>query len=185
MNDITERMEEKESRARLPMDGWIEKGGEFSIGVRSKVLFINRTTRMKGTFVRESSYTALRGYVSEGVPPAQIGVVMVALVLIVGAMLINGQALLAIAVGLIAAAAYVPLVGDHHNSVYLIKELKRILGAKEKPPVATASAQSAKAPAKKPATSSTTKPKSNMSTTTATPTKKPAPSSAARKTAVR
>lgn len=137
------------------MQGWLDKDGSVNVGVKSRVLFLERTTRFKGAIVKEGSYSAIRGYISEGVPPNQVGVVIVALILVAGIMLANGEAIFSLLIGLVCVGMYVVLVGDHQNSVYMIKELKRVLGAKDKPPIAmTASAQSAK-PAPKPSAKTT------------------------------
>lgn len=135
MKSIAERMEAKPTKKRLAMDGKIQKkGGKFAIAVSSKVAaMFNRKTRLKGTARRESGMTIIEGYVSHGVPRERARLVVLAMIAVGVMMLLSGNGfpgLLATAFGL---ALYIPLVGDHHNSAYLIKELKRATKAKDKP----------------------------------------------------
>lgn len=159
------------------MLGWLDKDGSFNVGVRSRVLFLERTTRLKGAIVKEGAYTAIRGYMSEGVPPNQVGVVIVALILVAGIMFANGEAIFSLLIGLVCVGTYIVFVGDHQNSAYMVKELKRVLSAKDKPPVAsTASAQSAK-----PATGKSSAGKATPQPTAGKPTAgKPAPKPSAK-----
>lgn len=135
---ITDRLEEKETKTRPAMDGWIEKGGKFSVAVRMPVtLRMSRTTRLTATAERQSGMTVIRGYVSTGVPRERIAIIMIALAVVGAVIAANGQAVLGIFAALFGLGLYVPLVGDYNNSSYLLKELKRILAAKDVPPKST------------------------------------------------
>src|SRR5688572_4802708 len=132
---LTERFQQPVSKARPAMDGYVEKSGDFMVGLSSQVaLMFTRTTRIRGKFEREGGVTVLRGNVSEGVPPGRIRLVMAALAAAGFIIMLNGEAMFGIFVMLLGLAMYIPLVGDHENSSDLIKELKRALDAKDRPP---------------------------------------------------
>jgi hypothetical protein len=185
--ELNARFEEKETKSRPAVGGYVEKGGNFMLTTSGRVLFLNRVTRLKGTLTKEKDLTLIQGYVSDGVPTEKVGIIMLALGFVALTMLLKGQAIFAILVGAIAVGAYITLIGDYTNSTYLLKELKRMTGAKDKPPVA--GAVLAKAPAKstggrvtaqsatvkKPTTTSTKKP--STPSKPATPIKKTASAS--------
>jgi hypothetical protein len=148
--DINARFQEKESKARPGISGYTEKTGEFHLYTATTVLGLRRNTHLRGTMEKVKDVTILRGYVSSGVQKEQAYVIMGAMMLTALAMLLLGQAIFSIVIMIIAVAGYVPLVGDYHNSQYLIKELRRITGAKDKPPASLQQEQGPKA-AKSPA----------------------------------
>jgi hypothetical protein len=132
---LTERMEVRGTKARPEIDGWIEKGGKFSLATTSQVIAkFSRTTRLRATATREGNHTVISGYVPTGIPRERIVLVMVALLVVAVILYINGNGLLGIVAGALSAAMYVPLVGDYNNREYLLKELKKALHAKETPP---------------------------------------------------
>jgi hypothetical protein len=189
--ELNARFEEKETKSRPAVGGYVEKGGSFMLTTTGRVLFLNRVTRLKGTLTKEKDLTLIQGYVSDGVPTEKVGIIMLALGFVALTMLLKGQAIFAILVGAVAVGAYITLIGDYTNSSYLLKELKRITGAKDKPPVVGAvvaktspknttgrvTAQSAKTTTvKKPAVGA----KPSTASKTATPIKKTASASSAK-----
>lgn len=133
--NLTERMEQRGTKARPEIDGWIEKGGRFSLSTTSQVIAkFSRTTRLRASATREGNYTIIRGYVSTGIPRERILLVMGALLLVAIILYLNGNGMLGIAAGILSVMMYVPLVGDYNNREYLLKELKKTLQAKETPP---------------------------------------------------
>lgn len=94
----------------------------------------SRMTKLQGTLEREDKVTVIRGNVPDGLSKegqALVFGVMLVLGLIV---LSRGNAILAILVVAVAAAMYVPFRGDYENSTILVKELRKILNAKDRPP---------------------------------------------------
>lgn len=132
---LTERMEVRGTKARPEIDGWIEKGGKFSLATTSQVVArFSRTTRLRATATREGSHTVIHGYVSTGIPRERILLVMGALMVVAVILYLNGNGMLGIVAGILSVVMYVPLVGDYNNREYLLKELKKALHAKETPP---------------------------------------------------
>lgn len=136
MKALNERMEAKPTKTRLALDGEVpKKGGKFALAVTSKVAALfNRKTRLKGTVRRESGMTIIEGYVSHGVPRERARWIVLAMVAVGVMMLATGNGLPGLLATAFGLGLYIPLVGDHHNSAYLIKELKRATKAKDKPP---------------------------------------------------
>lgn len=185
--ELTTRFNEKETRVRPGIQGFVEKGGAFHLTTQANVMGIRRTTRLRAAMERSKEVTVIRGYVNDGVQPEKVYIVMAALGFIGLTLILKGQAVFGVIVSLIAIAAYIPMVGDYNNSQYLVRELKRLSGAREKPPtVGTTAVQSAtrKPSARKPAAARTTlsaqsaRPKAAISKTAAKPavTRKPAAS---------
>lgn len=135
MTAINERLQEKEGRSRMNLDGWIEKGGRFSLAVTTPVIlrFI-RTTRLRAMAERDGNITVVRGYVPSGADQRQIRIIFIALLAVAVLLLLNSEAILGLFVVGIGAALYIPLHGDYENSSALLKELRRILSAKDTPP---------------------------------------------------
>lgn len=132
---ITERMEARETATRPAMDGWIEKGGRFSISITQPVILkFRRTTRLRATAERERGVTTIKGFVPGGGTPQQAALIF-GITIVIGIFIItNSDALLGVVAVVIGAAVYIPLVGDRNNSEYLMKELQKITKAKDKPP---------------------------------------------------
>ena len=157
---LNERLnDDKQKPSAKALLGSVDKAGNFSLSHSSQVLGFRRSTQMLGTLERESGMTVLRGRVHEGMPPKQVRVIIYAVLLIALLMFLNGNGLLAFAFSGAALLAYVWMIGDHHNSALLLKELKRVLNAKDKPvndlPNKSASAsKAAPKPAVKPSSSS-------------------------------
>ena len=64
---LNERMQAPGSPSRPALDGWVEKSGQFSLGMTCEVSSrFTRTTYLRGKLEREGSYTAIRGQVSSG-----------------------------------------------------------------------------------------------------------------------
>ncbi len=138
LSAINDRLHQAGTASRPAMDGWIEKGGRFSMSMSTTVAKrFNRMTKLQGTLEREDKVTIVRGHVPDGLSregQALVFGVMLVLGLIV---LSRGNAILAILVVAVAAAMYVPFRGDYENSTILIKELRKILNAKDRPPKRT------------------------------------------------
>jgi len=154
---IQERLEEKESKSRPALGGWTEKDGRFSLSLTSLVLGFPRTTQLIGSLSRESGLTVIEVGVNEGLDAQRARVVIYAFCAIALLIFLNGAGLLALLSLVLAVMAYVWLVGDHRNSAALLKEIKRLLSAKDRPLFDNAAkpAASAAKPAPKPAASAT------------------------------
>ncbi len=139
--ELTERVGERGTRTRPTIQGLVEKGGTFYLTTQSVLLGIKRTTRLRATMERVRDVTIIRGYVSEGMRPEKVYVVMAALAVVGILLALQGQVVLGLIVLGLSIIAYVPLVGDHRNSQYLLKELKRLSAAKDKPPASLIEAQ--------------------------------------------
>ena len=135
LSAVNDRLQAKSTSRRPDLDGWIEKGGRFSLAVSTRVARrFKRKTRLHASVEREDGTTVIRGAVPSGVDKQGQAVIFGALLVIGLLILSGGDAMLAIfAVG-IGAALYVPLRGDLENSEVLMKELKKTLKAKENPP---------------------------------------------------
>lgn len=144
---IRERLEVKETASRPAMQGWVNKSGEFSISVTSNVIWnFSRRTNLSGKAERESGITVIRGLVADGVGREGQLVIFVALVLVGFILMARGNALLAILAVGAGAVLYIPLVGDRQNSEVLMKELRTILKAKDRPPKKTTPDKASGAP---------------------------------------
>jgi hypothetical protein len=122
---------------RSGLEGWVEKGGNFSLSVSSTVAGrFNRTTRLQAKAERESGITTIKGYVSDGVAPRERVIIYGALIL-VGLLLMTAGALLPAVIAIGAAPLlHIPLTGDYKNSRVLLSEVHRTLKAKDTPPLA-------------------------------------------------
>lgn len=135
MRDLNERLEAKPTKTRPELNGWIQKGGKFSVSVRSQVLRrFSRRTRLKATASRESGVTVIRGYVSDGVNPFWLRVLTGVVVVVALLLLLVGEPMLALVTLVFGVLAYIPLRGDYINSDTLLLELERTLKASPKPP---------------------------------------------------
>lgn len=135
MKDLQERVEAKGTKSRLEMDGWIKKGGDFSLAVTTKVLNrFAKTTRLSGSVERDKGITVIEGYVSDGVSPFWLVILAVLLVVVSVLLFSIDERMLAIVVFLLGSATYIPLRGDYVNSDILLMEVERTLKASPKPP---------------------------------------------------
>jgi hypothetical protein len=135
LSAINDRMQEKETKSRPAMDGWIEKSGEFAITTTCPVAFkFARTTKLRAHAKRENGITIVQGVVPNGASRQQQTVIFGVLGLVALVVIANGDAMLGLMALLLGFALYIPLTGDYHNSEILYKDLKRILKAKETPP---------------------------------------------------
>lgn len=132
---ISERMQDKETKARPAIDGWIDKSGSFTLTTTRIVKYkFVRTTRLRGVIEREGGVTIVSGSVPNGASTKQWAMILGAVSLIALTVVANGEGLLGLIVFLVGVASYIPLTGDYHSSDYLVKELKRTLKAKDTPP---------------------------------------------------
>lgn len=139
--ELTARFQERGTRSRPVIQGFVEKGGTFELTTHTTLLGIRRATRLRATMEKTKEVTIIRGYVSEGVHPKRVYVVMAALAAIGALLALQGQVVLGLIVFGLSVVAYVPLVGDYRNSQYLLRELKRLSAAKDKPPPSLLAAQ--------------------------------------------
>jgi hypothetical protein len=135
MKSLHERLDAKPTKSRPALDGWIEKKGRFSVTITTPVVGrFKRTTRLNAEAARESGMTVIRGYVSDGVSPrwqrVLFGVLVVATIL----MVLSNQILLAVAVLVLGAAMYIPMMGDYKNSDLLLIEVEKAFKASPYPP---------------------------------------------------
>ncbi len=139
--ELTARMAEKGTRSRPAIQGVVEKTGAIYWSTQTVLLGITRTTRLRATMEKAKDVTIIRGYVSEGMRPEKVYIVMAALAAIGLLLALQGQVVLGLIVFGVSAVAYVPLVGDFRNSQYMLRELKRVTAAKDKPPPSLLAAQ--------------------------------------------
>lgn len=132
--ELTARMAERGTRSRPAIQGVVEKTGAIYWSTQTVLLGITRTTRLRATLEKAKDVTIIRGYVSEGIQPQKVYVVMAALAAIGLLLALQGQVVLGLIVFGVSVVAYVPLVGDYRNSHYMLRELKRVTAAKDKPP---------------------------------------------------
>ncbi|MCS6836002.1 MAG: hypothetical protein NZ750_08300 [Anaerolineae bacterium] len=130
---IQERLEEKETKSRPALGGWTEKDGRFCLSLASLVLGFPRTTQLIASLAREGGVTVIEIGVNEGLDPKRARIVIYAFCAIALLIFLNGAGLLALLSLVLAFMAYVWLVGDHRNSAALLKEVKRLLNAKDRP----------------------------------------------------
>lgn len=135
MSALNERMQQKGTKARPELHGWIEKSGSFSISMTSRVAQrFPRTTRLNGQAKREGGTTVVRGFVSDGVSPQWLGILSVMVLVICVIMILQGQPMLALLSVIFAGLFYIPMRGDYLNSDVLLLELERTLKATPTPP---------------------------------------------------
>jgi len=135
MSALNERLHTKGTGSRPTLDGWVEKGGRFSLAMSSKVARrFTRKTQLRGEIKREDGVTVIQGDVPSGAPRRAQLIIYGALVIVGILLLAGGNAVLAIVTALAGAYLYVPLTGDHHNSAILVSEVQRALKARQTPP---------------------------------------------------
>jgi hypothetical protein len=134
MKALTERMQQSETKSRPAIDGWVEKGGRFSISVSQPVIGkVGRRTKLRATASRESGTTVIRGFVPNGIDRGPLILVGVFVALLAGYMFVQGQLLYAIIIAVAGGGTMIPLWGDHQNHDRLLYELERTLKAKPAP----------------------------------------------------
>ncbi|GAB1420602.1 hypothetical protein MASR2M15_07090 [Anaerolineales bacterium] len=134
-NAINERIQTKSSSKKRRYDGWIKKGGYFSISVSTPVArYFSRTTRLNGRIQREGGLTVIKGKVPGGVEKQTQSIILGAALVTALFVAITSDPLIGIVLGFLGAALLIPLAGDKENSQILINDLKRILKAKDTPP---------------------------------------------------
>ncbi|NDJ62850.1 MAG: hypothetical protein GYB67_17145 [Chloroflexi bacterium] len=135
MSAINERMQAKATSARPALDGWVNKSGEFSLGVSMQVAGrFNRTTYLRGKVEKQGGYSVVTCDVANGVERRGQIIVFIALGLVALVMLGSGNALFALILIPFALLLYIPMEGDHQNSETLVNEVQRTLKARAKPP---------------------------------------------------
>lgn len=132
---LNERMHVKGTSSRPALDGWVEKGGGFAIGVTTEVAGrFTRTTYMRGKMERQGSHTAVKVTVSKGATRENKIVIYGALGLTALALIALGNIWMALVVLPVALALWIPLTGDHNNSEMLLSELQKTLKARTTAP---------------------------------------------------
>jgi hypothetical protein len=143
MTALNARMQAKASSSRGSLDGWVEKNGRFSLSTSCTVIRrFRRRTHLQATATRDEGYTVIRGYVPDGVSREGQAVIFGALLLVGVVLVASGQLLPAVIAVFATAALYIPLTGDRINSVILMGEVQRALGAKTSPPKKTSKVSS-------------------------------------------
>lgn len=146
---INARMHVKETSTRPALDGWVEKGGTFSLAMTAPVVGrFNRRTTLTAKVERQSGITVIEGGVSSGASRQGQAVVFAALAVVALAIMGSGNVLFGALLIPFAAYLYIPLQGDYLNSGVLLDEVERTLKAKAKPPKKLADAKAPKAPAR-------------------------------------
>jgi hypothetical protein len=141
---INERMHVKESSTRPALDGWVEKGGAFSISLSAPVMGrFARRTALKAKVERENGVTVIQGSVPGGVSRNGQIVIFIALALVALTIIGGGNLLIGLLLIALAAILYIPMQGDYLNSTALLDEVQKTLKAKPTLPKATSEAKSA------------------------------------------
>lgn len=132
---LNERIHAKATASRPGVDGWIEKGGRFSLAVTTPVARrFRRTTRLQGQFERESGITVVRGAVPDGMEPRRLLAVFVAMLVVGVVFTVNEQFIFGLLCVLMGAGLCITLYGDFVNHDILIRDLRRTLKARDKRP---------------------------------------------------
>ena len=135
LSALTQRMHAKPTASRPDIDGWVEKGGRFSISVSTQIAKqFRRTTHLSGELEREGSVTVIRARVATGASPEQLRIIFAVAVVLGLVVLASGNGVLGLLIMVLGFALYIPLSGDCHNSSILMKELRNALKAKKTPP---------------------------------------------------
>jgi hypothetical protein len=135
MSAINERLHQKGTATRVALDGWVEKGGTFSISMTAPVARqFSRTTRLSGRMERSSGVTIVEGSVPGGVDARGRVLVYAALAVAALAIFASGSPAAALLFLPLGAALYLPMKGDHDHSAVLIAELQKTLRARATPP---------------------------------------------------
>lgn len=173
MSALNERLQQKGTSRSPGLEGWVEKNGNFSIAVTTKVARrFPRTTRLQGKAERLGGVTIVKGSVADGAAARERIIIVVALAIVGAFIITTGNPLPGAAVIGAGILLNIPLAGDHQNSEYLTVELQKTLKAKTTPPVVVRKAAEVKraAPARKPASA-----KKTASTAKTSAARKPTP----------
>lgn len=136
MKAINERLHASGTKTRPQFDGWIEKSGQFALGVTTTVRWrFRRKTWLNARAERDSGYTIIQGNVPSGLS-RQKQTAVLGIMIVIGLILgfTQGSAILAIVAVLAGAAFSIPMQGDFDNSEILLRELQKALQAKFTPP---------------------------------------------------
>jgi hypothetical protein len=158
------------------LQGRVDRGSpHFSLTSTTKV-FRNfaRSTRLQGTLTREEGVTVIKCYVSQGVERGRWLLLLLGALILAVIFYAAGNAILTIMTVLIGLWSYIPLTGDAENSDFLLRELKRVLQAKDTKPKAE-KADTSSAPS-----GASARPSANPSPFGSSRTAAPPPSSASR-----
>jgi hypothetical protein len=132
LSALNERLRAKGTRTEL--DGWIDKGGEFSISTATRIAgAFTRRTYLRGKVERKDRQTVITGSVPDGAPLKGQLLVFFGLGLLGVILILMGNPTFGLAMLPIGIALYVPMKGDYKNSAVLIGELQRALKAKSTP----------------------------------------------------
>lgn len=143
---INARMHVKETSTRPALDGWVEKGGAFSIIMTAPVVGkFRRRTALTAKVERQGGITVIQGSVPSGVSRDGQAVIFIALALVALAMMGSGNVLFGLLLVPFAAYLYIPLHGDYLNSSVLVDEVEKTLKAKARPPKKLAEGKSSTA----------------------------------------
>ena len=154
MSALNERLQQKGTSSRPGLEGWVEKNGNFSIAVTTKVARrFPRTTRLQGKAERLGGVTIVKGSVADGAAARERIIIVAALAIIGAFIMTTGNLLPGVVVVGAGLLLNIPLAGDHQNSEYLTGETQRTLKAKTTPPVVVRKTSEVRRPAvaKKPA----------------------------------
>jgi hypothetical protein len=131
------------------IDGYVDKTNKrFSMVMSTKILKrFERRTRLMGQLESGDGGTLIRGSVPSGVTRDRLYAVMAFMVLTVLLMIfVLRNAVGAVLIGLAGAYICVLLEGDALNGEALIREVKRILNAKDAPPKSERAAAGTRSP---------------------------------------
>lgn len=135
MRELNERIQAKPTKTRPELNGWIEKGGTFSIRITTKVAGrFPRSTRLSAKAQREKGITVIRGYVADGIGPQWLRILIGVVIFVALALWLTNEPMLAVIVLLFGGLAYIPMRGDYLNSDLLLLEVEKTLKASPKPP---------------------------------------------------
>lgn len=132
---LSERIHQAETATRPGLDGYVQKNGQFRLGLTSRVYDrIPHKTWMEGKIAKEGGVTVIRGQVPDGAPPDRqrwiVGLMPVAGLLL----LLRGEALLAFLAVVGIGYVLVILRGNYFNGDRLLVEIEKTLKASPKPP---------------------------------------------------
>ncbi|HYO87066.1 MAG TPA: hypothetical protein VER79_00370 [Candidatus Limnocylindrales bacterium] len=135
LSALNARLQAKETASRPELDGWIERGGDFSLQVTIPVLGkLARTTRLNGHIERQPGITVVRGNVPGGSGPRERVVALGALAGMGLLIAVAGSPLLTLLLVPVGLMLYIPMAGDYVHGPLLVSEVQRTLKAKATPP---------------------------------------------------
>lgn len=135
MSAINERLHQKGTATRVALDGWVEKGGSFTISMTAPVARrFSRTTRLSGRMERRNGVTIIEGMAPGGVDARGRALVYAALAAAALVLFAGGRPALALLFLPLGVVLYLPMKGDHEHSAVLLAELQKTLRARTTPP---------------------------------------------------